>query len=51
MAKSEGRGWKRYVPSLPTVVKVFIVLVALHAVNRYIFMKLPASVVMYWPSV
>jgi len=51
MAKSEGRGWKRYVPSLPTVVKIFVVLVVLHAINRVVSQKLPANIVAHWPSV
>jgi hypothetical protein len=49
--KSEARGWKRYVPSLPTIVRVFVVLVILHAINRVVFQQLPTNIVAHWPSV
>lgn len=51
MVKGEGRGWKKFIPTPVQVVKIFIVLVILHAINKAVFMKLPTTVVAHWPSV
>lgn len=50
MAKSEGRGWRSFVPSARTIVKIFIVLVAIKFANRYVLQSVPANVAKYWPA-
>jgi hypothetical protein len=55
MAKSEGRGWRSYVPSPKTIVKVSIAMFAFKAFSKYIVApmqaKLPPIVTNNWPTV
>jgi hypothetical protein len=51
MAKSEGRGWKRFVPSGPTIVKVFVSLVAIKFATTVVGKYVPPSVQPYLPNV
>jgi len=49
MAKSEGRGWKKYIPSLATIGKVFIASVIIHQVTAVVYPRLPEQAKSYWP--
>ncbi len=49
MAKSEGRGWRKFVPTPVTIVKVFLASVVIHAATSFIYPKLPAQVQSHWP--
>lgn len=55
MAKGEGRGWHKYVPSVTTIVKVFLAMVVVHLVSAYLVApysaKLPTAVRDAWPTV
>jgi hypothetical protein len=51
MAKGEKRGWKSLVPTPWLIGKVFIVLVIIKIINRYVvYDKLPANVTRIWPA-
>jgi hypothetical protein len=54
MAKGEKRGWRKYVPSAVTVVKVAVALSILRVITRYVVLpyqaKLPAIVRDNWPT-
>lgn len=53
MAKGEGRGWRRFVPSGTTIVKVFIAMAAIRLLNTYIInpnqAMLPKPLQDAWP--
>lgn len=51
MAKSEGRGWKRFMPSGATVVKVFVSLVAIKFVTAVVGKYIPPAIQPYVPNV
>lgn len=51
MAKGEQRGWRKFVPSIPLVVRVFVAAVAIHFVTSVVYPKLPESVQGYWPRI
>lgn len=51
MAKSEGRGFRKYLPSLPTIVKVFVALVIIKLVLPTLVTAVPGNVVKYVPNV
>jgi len=50
MAKGE-RGWKKYIPSATTIVKVFVALVAIKLVSRVAMAYVPPSISPYLPNV
>ena len=54
MAKSEGRGWRKYMPSAVTIVKVGIAVAVIRAFTRYVVLpyqsQLPAVVRDNWPT-
>ena len=49
MAKSEGRGFRSFIPSLRGVVKILIVLCLLKVVLSFVSPRLPISVQPYVP--
>ena len=51
MAKSEGRGWKKFVPSGPTIVKVFVALTAIKLVQTMAMKYVPPTIQPYLPTV
>jgi hypothetical protein len=55
MAKAEGRGWKSYIPTPKTIVKVSLALFAFKLFSQYIVLpmqdKLPNVVKNAWPTV
>ena len=51
LMKSEGRGWKKFVPSIPLAVRVFVAAVGIHLVTSFVYPKLPAQVQSYWPRI
>ncbi|MCU0916901.1 MAG: hypothetical protein MUC88_20425 [Planctomycetes bacterium] len=51
MAKSEGRGWRKFMPSVATIVKVFVALVVIKAVSSAIANSVPASLRPYYPVI
>ena len=55
MAKGEGRGWKKFLPSPVTIVKVFIAVVVIKIISTYVVapyqQSLPAVVRNVWPSI
>lgn len=54
MAKSEGRGWRKFIPSVPLVVRIAVALVALRVITRYLVLpnqaSLPAIIRDNWPT-
>jgi hypothetical protein len=51
MAKSEGRGWKKFMPSIALTVRVFVASVVIHTFTSFVYPKLPASIQGYWPRI
>lgn len=51
MAKGEGRGWKKFIPSLATVGKVFVAALVIHQVTAFVYPKLPPTVQGHWPRI
>lgn len=51
MAKGEGRGIHRWIPSIYLAGKVLLVLVALKLINRTFGGSVPTSVQPFWPVV
>jgi hypothetical protein len=51
MAKSEGRGWKRFIPSGPTIVKVFVALAVIKVAETVAFKYVPAQLQPWLPTV
>ena len=51
MAKSEGRGWKKWAPSKYTVVKVFVALVVIKVVSQFAYRYVPPTVQPWLPNV
>ncbi len=50
MAKGEGRGWRKYVPSPALIVRVLVALVVLRFVIRAAGAAIPSSVSTYLPN-
>jgi hypothetical protein len=50
MAKESARGWRKWVPSVTTIVKVFVALVVIKVVTNAIGTAVPAQVWPYWPK-
>lgn len=51
MAKSEGRGWRKYIPSTATIVKVFVALTAIKLVETLALKYVPSTIQPYLPDV
>jgi hypothetical protein len=51
MAKGEGRGWRKYLPTPVTIVKVFVALVVIKLISVYTVASLPQQVRTYWPNI
>jgi hypothetical protein len=56
VAKESQRGWKKYIPSLATIGKVFVAIVVIKIVNSYVVRQIPqvansAQFWTFWPSV
>jgi hypothetical protein len=54
MAKGEGRGFRKYLPSIPTIGKVFVALVVIKIINSVVAGQVATSapqVARYWPVV
>jgi hypothetical protein len=49
MAKGEGRGWRRFVPSPTTILKVFMAELVIHAATSVIYPQLPENIRAWWP--
>lgn len=54
MAKGEGRGWRKFIPSAPLIVRIAVALVIMRLITRHIVLpnvsKLPGPVIDYWPT-
>jgi hypothetical protein len=51
MAKSEGRGWRKYLPSVATVVKVFVAMTAIKLVETVALKYAPSAIQPYLPDI
>jgi hypothetical protein len=50
MSKSEGRGVKKYLPSIALVVRVFVALVAIKVVANFVYKYVPPTVAPFLPN-